>query len=55
MIYFFLISSFITAFASVFLGVVVYIKNKKSSINKLFSFYAITVFIWSFSYGIWLL
>ena len=53
--YFFIITSFITAFTSIFLGVLVYIKNKKNLINRLFGFYAVTVFIWSFSYGIWLL
>jgi len=52
---FFIVTSFITAFTSVFLGIIVYLKNKKSLVNKLFGFYAITVFIWSFSYVIWLL
>lgn len=52
---FFIITSFITAFASIFLGVLVYIKNKKSAVNKLFGFYTLGVFIWSFSYGTWLL
>jgi len=52
--YFYIITSFITAFASILLGFIVFIKNPRSSINKLFGFYTLAVFLWSFFYSIWL-
>ena len=52
---FFIITSFITATTSVLLGTIVYLQDKKNAINKLFCFFALTVFVWSFSYGVWLL
>lgn len=52
---FFAISSLITAITSIFLGFLVFLKNKKNPINIIFGFFTISVFIWSFSYVIWLL
>lgn len=52
---FFIITSFITAATSALLGIIAYLQDKKNIVNKLFCFFALTVFVWSFSYGVWLL
>lgn len=51
---FYIITSFITAIACIFLAALVYTKDKKNPTNRFFSFFAIAIFFWSFSYVIWL-
>lgn len=55
MLSFFIITSFITAITSALLGIIVYLRDKKNLVNRLFCFFALAVFVWSFSYGVWLL
>ncbi len=48
----FLIALLTTSFTTFFVGIFVYIKNRKGSINKAFAIYSISIAVWSFGQGL---
>jgi len=52
---FYIITSFVVAITCIFLAAFVYTKDKKNPTNRFFSLFATAIFVWSFSYVIWLL
>lgn len=51
--WFFPFSASVNAFTSFILGLFVYFKNKKSLLNRTFTFFAFSVGFWSFGYFFW--
>lgn len=52
---FYIIAHFISGIISIFLGLLVILKNKKNAINIIFFLLTSSVAFWCFSYSIWLL
>ena len=50
---FYAITGLINAAASTFLGFLVYLKNQKANINKIFALFCSSIAIWGYSYFIW--
>jgi len=47
------ITGLINAVAGAFLGLFVYLKNKKEALNKIFGLMCLSIAVWGFSYFIW--
>jgi len=52
---FYITTHFLTAVVSLFISGIVILKNKKSITNITLSLFSFAIFLWSVSYGIWLL
>jgi len=52
---FYIITHFLTGAIAFFLGLSVLKKHPKRLVNRIFALSALSVFIWSVSYGIWLM
>jgi len=50
---FFAITGLINALSSTFVGLLVYLKNRKETLNKVFGLMCLSIAVWGFSYFVW--
>jgi len=50
---FFALSGLINALSSGFVGLLVYLKNRKETLNKIFGLMCLSIAVWGFSYFVW--